>query len=110
MALLNPQAWSWSGKTLMETNHLLSMTGVYDATDTLRRYAPETPEETLAASYERAVFDLLYTAVIKGKRVPNLQPTDIDDAVDFSLVAQCIESADLAPDKRKRMLAWLRDQ
>ncbi|MGM0767093.1 MAG: hypothetical protein ACQEV6_03620 [Pseudomonadota bacterium] len=39
------------------------------------------------ASYERAVFDLLYHHIEQNNRiVPNVQPTDINDVVDFDRI------------------------
>jgi hypothetical protein len=58
--LTNVNAWSWAGTTLRDTTHLIGMAGVCDATEVLRRYAPDTITGTLAATYERAAFDLLY--------------------------------------------------
>jgi hypothetical protein len=56
----NVNAWSWAGTTLRDTTHLIGMAGVCDATEVLRRCAPDTITGTLAATYERAAFDLLY--------------------------------------------------
>lgn len=106
--LVNRENWCLSEKQFASTEHLLGDQGLYDATDVLRRYAPDTPDGTLAASYERAVFDLLYHfIVVKQKPVPNVQAKDIDDAVDFTLIADWIESADLSQDQRTAMLDWL---
>ncbi|MFN2350181.1 MAG: hypothetical protein ABR558_11515, partial [Thioalkalivibrio sp.] len=58
--LVNRQNWTWAGVRLASSDHLLNDAGVYDATEILRRYAPDTPHGTLAATYERAIFDLLY--------------------------------------------------
>lgn len=105
--LANVHAWSRSGTTLIDTSHLLGMTGVYDATEALRRYAPDTTTGTLAATYERAVFDLLYHSAMTGKPVPNIQAKDIDDSVDFDLVKSWIRSADiLTEDRKATMIDW----
>lgn len=107
-ALVNQAAWTWSGELLMDTTHLIGMCGVYDATDALRQFAPETLDGTLAASYERAVFDLLYHFAIKDEPVPNIQAKDIDHEVDFKQVIRWIETCELLPTDRKViMLAWL---
>lgn len=105
--LVNEKSWCWSDE-LASTEDLLGEKGLYDATDVLRRYVPETPAGTLAASYERAVFDLLYHFLfVKKKPVPNVQAKDIDDAVDLALVADWIESAALPQDQTDTMLRWL---
>ncbi|BEH13955.1 hypothetical protein MAALD49_13230 [Marinobacter shengliensis] len=82
---------------------------MYDATSELRRHAPDTPEATLAASYERAVFDLLHHYAVLDKPVPNIQACDIDHEVDFDLIRQWInESEALSEELKYAMLAWLR--
>ena len=106
--LINRQGWSWAGVQLTSTDHLLGNQGLHDATKILRRYAPNTPAGTLAASYERAVFDLLYQAAVTGKPVPNIQAKDIDDAVDFELVKHWICSIGLPEQQKAAMLAWFR--
>ncbi|WP_227714178.1 hypothetical protein [Marinobacter sp. 1-4A] len=41
----------------------------------------------ICASYERAVFDMLYNHIeLSNQVVPNVQPSDIDDAVDLSRI------------------------
>ena len=71
---------------MRSTECLIGHEDLYDATAVLRRYAPKTPGGTLAATYERAVFDLLYHHISQGKPVPGYQAKDIDDAVDFEKV------------------------
>ncbi|MAM85823.1 MAG: hypothetical protein CME36_00755 [unclassified Hahellaceae] len=63
--------WTWSGDSIMDTTHLFGLRGVYDATSELRRHVPETPDATHAASYERAVFDLLHFALRKRPVIPS---------------------------------------
>jgi len=101
--------WTWSGDSIMDTTHLLGHRGVYDATSELRRHAPDTPEATHAASYERAVFDLLHHYAVLAQPVPNVQAHDIDHEVDFDLIQQWInESEELSGEIKTAMLAWLR--
>lgn len=105
--LANTQAWSWSGRALMDTCHLLGDAGIYDATHALRPYAPDTPKGTLAASYERAVFDLPYQSSLTGKAVPNIQCKDIEDIVNMEKVKCWIQSVDLSDRRQSTMLAWI---
>lgn len=105
--LVNIAAWQWAGINVRSTDHLLGNLDLYDATAVLRRYAPETPGGTLAANYERAVFDLLFDSVSPGRPVPNYQAKDIDDAVDFKKVTRWIESVDLPFEHQAVMLGWL---
>lgn len=106
--LVNQADWSWSGELLTDTAHLIGMSGVYDATNALRQFAPDTPDGTLAASYERALFDLLYHFAVRDEPVPNLQAKDIDHEIDFKQVIHWIETCEMIPDDRKAvMLAWL---
>ncbi|MDC9602799.1 MULTISPECIES: hypothetical protein [Gammaproteobacteria] len=101
--------WTWSGDSIMDTTHLLGLRGVYDATSELRRHAPNTPESTHAASYERAVFDLLHHFAVLDKPVPNIQAHDIDHEVDFDLIRQWINESELLPlEIKSAMLAWLK--
>ncbi|WP_375172117.1 hypothetical protein [Marinobacter sp.] len=101
--------WSWSGDSIMDTTHLLGLRGVYDATSELRRHVPETADATHAASYERAVFDLLHHFAVLGKPVPNIQARDIDHEVDFALIRQWInENETLSEEIKSAMLAWLK--
>lgn len=106
--LVNTSVWQWAGINVRATDHLLGVLDLYDATAILRRYAPDTPGGTLAANYERAVFDLLFDAVSRGCPVPNYQARDIDDVVDFKKVTRWIESADLPFEHQAVMLDWLR--
>ncbi|WP_273205188.1 hypothetical protein [Marinobacter subterrani] len=101
--------WTWSGDSIMDTTHLLGQRGVYDASSALRRHAPDTPDATLAASYERAVFDLLHHFAVLRKPVPNIQAHDIDPEVDFDQIRQWINESEGLPEEIKSaMLAWLR--
>lgn len=92
---------------ITDTTRLLGHTGVYDATEELRRHVSDIPDGTLAASYERAVFDLLYHYAVKNVPVPNIQAKDIDHEVDFDLVRQWINKSNIEPEALKRtMLGW----
>lgn len=107
-AVLNdPKKWSWSGKHLSSTAHLLGLRGVYDATTALRLFVPSTPTGTLAANYERAIFDLLYHFTQLGEPIPNIQAKDIDDAVNFDEIISWIRSVDISQQQQDKMIAWL---
>lgn len=107
--LHDPKRWSWSGKHLSSTAHLLGMIGVYDATEALRSFVPSTPDGTLAATYERAVFDLIYHFTQLDKPIPNVQAKDIDDAVDFDKIITWIRSVDMPQRQQDEMIAWLEE-
>lgn len=108
-ALVKRDSWTWSGDLLMDTTHLIGMAGVFDATNVLRQYSPDTPDGTLAAGYERAVFDLLHHFSMIGEPVPNVQAKDIDDSVDFDLVKSWIRSADILSEETKAtMINWFK--
>jgi hypothetical protein len=101
--------WTWSGDLLMDTSYLIGMAGVHDATQALRQYSPDTPDQTLAANYSRAVFDLLHHFSMIGEPVPNIQAKDIDDSVDFDLVKSWIRSADILSEETKAtMVDWFK--
>lgn len=107
-ALVNRKNWILAGVQLDSTDHLLGDEGVYDATLILRRYAPDTPDGVFAASYERAVFDLLVHFSMRDKPVPNIQWKDIDNSVNSNLVKAWIETVDLPRDQKSMMLDWFR--
>jgi len=92
---------------MLSTEHLLGGQDLYDATTILRRYASTTPAATLAATYERAVFDLLNHFVSQGKNGLNYQVKDIDDAVDFEKVKIWIQTVGLPREQSNSMLEWL---
>jgi len=106
--LTDPKYWLWSGRHLTATNHLLGNEDVYDATEILRRYALDTPDNTFAAGYDRAVFDLIHHFTQKGKPVPNIQYKDIDDAIDAERIKRWIEVVDLPAAQKAAMLDWFR--
>lgn len=89
------------------TEHLIGEQNLYDATHVLRKYAPGTQAGTLAATYERAVFDLLFHFISQRKPVPGYQAKDIDDAVDFAKVRYWIEIAELPVNQKAAMFDWL---
>lgn len=106
--LANSKAWLWAGIQVKSTNHLLGALGLYDATDNLRPFAPDIPEGTVAASYERALFDHLYHCLtVQNGVVTNVQPQDIDDAVDYALVMTLVDEANLSTRLTSQLIAWL---
>ncbi|WP_199452584.1 hypothetical protein [Marinobacter sp. bablab_jr008] len=108
--LANRQRWTWSDIQIESTARLLGREGVYDATDILRRYAPETPEGTLAANWSRAVFDLLHHFSKIGEPVPNVQYKDIDHAINSEQVKKWIASVDLSDELKRSMYRWFREE
>ncbi|KKN81240.1 hypothetical protein LCGC14_0321940 [marine sediment metagenome] len=57
-----------------------------DLSELLARWGFETPI-CISASYERAVFGILYDHIeLNNQAVPNLLPSDIDDVVGFSRI------------------------
>jgi len=64
----------------------------------------------ISASYERAVFAILYNHVeLKNRVVPNVQPSDIDGVVDLSPVLTCISEWERSGRLKRgpTMRAWL---
>lgn len=106
--LFNRASWAWSGDLIRDTTPILGYRGIYNATEELRRHVSDLSTVILAASYERAVFDILYHYVVECEPVPNIQAKDIDHEVDFSLVRQWINESDINSERLKaRMLSWL---
>ncbi|WP_029654879.1 hypothetical protein [Marinobacter daepoensis] len=108
--LANRERWTWSGSKIESTVHLLKREGIYDATEILRRYAPETPEGTLAANWDRAVFDLLHHFSKIGEPVPNVQYKDLEHAINADQVKKWIASVDLPEAKKRTMHLWFKDE
>lgn len=110
--IANTRAWCIAGANFSSTQWLIGLEGVYKATETLRKAGVSFGMDIYAASYERAVFDLLYEfCVVRGRPIPNIQASDIDDAVNFQRVVEWIDqSADfIENDKLEAMKSWLRD-
>lgn len=108
-ALQNPQTWQIAGARIVGANELLGVTGLWDATRTLASLGIEV-EQLWAASPERALFDLLYHyCERKGKSIPNIQASDIDDVVDLDQVTAWIGACAnfLSPEGIRRMRLWL---
>jgi len=85
-----PDAWTIAGRNYPDTSHLFGDREIVDVSEYLALAGVQT---TLSrcASYERAVFDLLYHHLEQNNRpVPNMQPSDLDDVVHF-----------------KRIIAWV---
>ncbi|TVP60584.1 MAG: XRE family transcriptional regulator [Halomonadaceae bacterium] len=90
-SLGNPKSWRIAGKHLTHTGHLIGVVDLWDATTAIARYGVTVPR-LWVASPERAVFDLLIDhCEIKGKTVPNVQASDVDDVVSLSRVAQWVD-------------------
>lgn len=108
-ALGNTRAWQVAGFNLASSSTLLGAQGLYDATSLTKAHGIEA--NTLwAATYERAVFDLLYHYCHLNERaVPNVQASDIDDLVDLDRVLCWIQdlSAFLDQTSVLRMHQWL---
>lgn len=90
--------WAIAGQNFPDTSHLFGDREIVDISEFLRLSGMPV-DLSRCASYERAVFDLLYHYIEQNNRmvpsnrvVPNIQPTDIDDVVDFG-----------------RITAWVRD-
>ncbi|PTB99803.1 hypothetical protein C9993_01450 [Marinobacter sp. Z-F4-2] len=78
-----PDTWTVAGRNYPDTSHLFGDREIVDVSAYLALAGVQT---TLSrcASYERAVFDLLYHHIEQNNRpVPNVQPSDLDDVVNF---------------------------
>lgn len=103
--------WNVGGKNWSDTSWFFGSTELVDVSEYLLLAEIET-DLTLCASYERAVFDLLYRCIEKkGVPVPNVQPTDIDDVVSFNQVEQWVIDLERAGKliHGRTMRAWLAD-
>lgn len=108
-SLANPKSWRIAGKNLSSTNGFLGVAGLWDATEMLRRYGVEVPR-IWAATPERAVFDLLiHHCEVKGKVVPNIQASDVDDVVNLMKVSEWLEQCEafLSVRGKKKIMTWM---
>lgn len=108
-SVVDPATWRIAGRHLASTIDLIGIIGLWDATDVLSRYGVSVPK-AWCASPERATFDLLiHYCEHKGRPVPNIQASDIDDVVDLGNVVlwidQCSDFLSLAG--KTRINAWL---
>jgi hypothetical protein len=105
-----PDAWSVAGQNYPNTSCLLGEQEIIDVSEHLAFCGIQT-DVTRCASYERAVFDLLFYHIEqKRKDVPNVQSTDIDDVVDFDRVREWIKELEKAGklEHGQDMQAWLK--
>jgi hypothetical protein len=81
-----PEVWAIAGHRYPDTSFLFGEREILDISGFLALSGlPVTLSR--CASYERAVFDLLYHHIERNNRiVPNVQPTDINDVVDFDRI------------------------
>lgn len=101
--------WSVAGRNYPDTSHLFGDRELVDVSEHLALAGVQT---TLSqcASYERAVFDLLYHHIEQYNRpVPNVQPSDLDDVVNFEVIRGWIREWERAGQLThgETMLAWL---
>ncbi|WP_225316729.1 MULTISPECIES: hypothetical protein [Marinobacter] len=88
----SPAVWAIAGQNFPDTSYLFGEREIVEISEFLALSG--MPVNLFrCASYERAVFDLLYHYIEQNNRmvpnnrvVPNIQPTDIDDVVDFELI------------------------
>lgn len=91
-------SWFFGQRELVDVSDYFSLAGI------------ET-DLTLCASYERAVFDLLYYHIEQKNRVvPNVQPTDINDVVDFERIVTWVLELNRSGQLKRgeAMLSWLK--
>lgn len=107
--LSNPNSWRIAGRDLVSTQPLLGCAGLWDATRAINQYGFTLPQ-VWAATPERAIFDLLiHYCECRGKPVPNVQASDIDDVVQLDQVKAWLEQCRPFLSERglDRMAHWL---
>jgi len=105
----SPETWTVAGRNYPDTSHLFGDREIVDVSEYL---ALAGIQATLSrcASYERAVFDLLYHHIeLNNRPVPNVQPSDLDDVVDFEVIRGWIREWERAGQlvHGKSMQTWL---
>lgn len=82
----SPAVWAIAGHNYPDTSFLFGEREIVDISEFLALSGMPV-DLSRCASYERAVFDLLYYHVEQNNRlVPNVQPSDINDVVDFERI------------------------
>ena len=82
----SPAVWAIAGHNYPDTSFLFGDREIIDISEFLALSGLPV-NLSRCASYERAVFDLLYHHIEQNNRVvPNIQPTDINDVVDFDRI------------------------
>lgn len=110
--ITNTRSWSISGVNFSSTSWLLGVEGLVRANEPLERAGLSFDFDIYTASYERAVFDLLYEfCVVRDVTVPNVQATDIDDVVNFQKIMEWIDRSGpfLEHDQIEKMKRWLKN-
>jgi len=104
-----PDAWSVAGRNYPDTSCFFGEREIVDVSEFMAQSGIQT-NLSRCASYERAVFDLLYHHIEqKNRTVPNVQPSDIDDVVDFDRVRDWVQQWEKAGKliRGASMRAWL---
>jgi len=105
----SPAVWKIAGQNFPDTSFFFDEREIVDIAEYLALLGIQA-KVTKSASYERATFDLLYHHIEqRGQVVPNVQPSDINDVVDFDRVRKWIETLETAGElaSGQAMRAWL---
>lgn len=85
-------SWTIGGDNYPHTSFVFGHKELIDVSEFLAVSGIESPV-TRCATYERAVFDLLYRHIEqRNQPVPNVQPEDINDVVDFDRILEWISA------------------
>lgn len=101
--------WTVANRNSPDTSWFFERRELVDVSDYFRLAGIHT-ELVYCASYERAVFDLLFAHIeLSGRPVTNVQPTDINDVVDFRRVSEWVLELDQQGRLKNgpAMIAWL---
>ena len=83
---LSDSKWTLSGRDYPDTSWFFGQRELVNVTEYFALAGIKT-DLVLCASYERAIFDLLYRHIEKdNEMVPNVQPSDINDVVNFERI------------------------
>lgn len=86
-----PDAWSVASRNYPDTSCFFGEREIVDVSEFMAQSGLQT-NLSRCASYERAVFESLYHHIEqRNQMVPNEQPSDIDDVVDFDRVRGLIQ-------------------
>ena len=105
----SPDVWKIAGQNFPDTSFFFGEREIIDIAEYLDLLGIQA-NITRCASYERATFDLLYHHIEqRGKAVPNVQPSDINDVVDFDRVRGWTETLETSGklESGQALQAWL---
>lgn len=110
-SLRDPDSWQLAGVHIDGASEILGAEGIWDASEILLHYVVGSQRHTImAATHERAVFDLMFHFChLRQREILNFGFSDIDDVVEKAVIVDWIDSNELRLDPHgvQLMKKWL---